>query len=141
MSKVKISPKARQHVRYLLSNYNELKDEIKELRESIMNPHQEDSDENVGGGRSTVQNFEVEEKAIRLASHEQIIFRAKAVAVIDDVLAHCSDRAQQIIELKYFSTEPHSWIKISYKVDGYSEDGCRKIERRIVDRIASRLGW
>ncbi|MBL1224804.1 hypothetical protein [Enterococcus sp. BWR-S5] len=141
MTKVKISSKARQHVRDLLSNYSELKDEIKELRESIMNPHREEIDENIGGSRSTVQKFDVEDKAIKLASHEQIIFRAKAVSVIDNVLAHCSDKAQQIIELKYFSKEPHSWVWISQKIEGYSEDGCRKIEKRIVDQIASRLGW
>ncbi|MBO0423844.1 hypothetical protein [Enterococcus plantarum] len=140
MSKVKISIKARQHVRDLLTNYNELKSEMQELRESIMHPHRE-SDQNVGGGKSSLPIFEVEEKAIKLATNEQISFRAKALVVIDGVLSRSSDEAQQIIELKYFAKEPLSWVAISTKIEGYSEDGCRKIERKIVDRIAEQLGW
>jgi RinA family phage transcriptional activator len=140
LSRVKISVKARQHVRDLLVNYNELKEEMQELRTSIMIPHRE-SDENIGGGKSSLAVFEVEEKAIKLATNEQISFRAKALAAIDNVLSKSSDEAQQIIELKYFAKDPLSWVAISHKIEGYSEDGCRKIERKIVDRIAEKLGW
>jgi len=137
---VQIRNKARQHVRELLKNYNLLKSENEALREMIMNPHRE-SDDNIGGGKSSVAMFEVEEKAIKLASHEQIKFRSIALAVIDKVLAESSDHAQRIIELKYFSNEPKSWVAVAHEIEGYSEDGCRKIEKRVVDRIAQRLGW
>lgn len=140
MSNIKIGTKARQHVRELLANYNEMQLEINMIRESIINPHRQ-IDENIGGGRSSLALFEVEEKAIKLATHEQIAFRAKAVAIIDDVLAHSSDEAQKIIELKYFGHEPHSWVSIASQVEGYSEDGCRKVERKVVDRIGQRIGW
>mgnify|MGYP003601177063 FL=1 len=137
---VQIRNKARQHVRELLANYSLLKSENEALREMIMNPHRE-SDDNIGGGKSSVTMFEVEEKAIKLASHEQIKFRSIALAVIDKVLAESSDHAQRIIELKYFSNEPKSWVAVAHEIEGYSEDGCRKIEKRVVDRIAQRLGW
>lgn len=98
-------------------------------------------DANTGGGRSSLTVFE-SEKAIQLASHEQIAFRAKAIQVIDDVMANSSDQAQMIIELKYFGNKPMSWIAISnHEEIGYSQDSCRKIERAIVDRIGRNLGW
>ena len=137
---VQIRNKARQHVRELLANYSLLKSENEAIREMIMNPHRE-SDDNIGGGKSSIAMFEVEEKAIKLASHEQIKFRSIALAVIDKVLAESSDQAQRIIELKYFSNEPKSWVAVAHEIEGYSEDGCRKIEKRVVDRIAQRLGW
>ena len=137
---VQIRNKARQHVRELLANYNLLKSENEAIREMIMNPHRE-SDDNIGGGKTSIAMFEVEEKAIKLASHEQIKFRSIALAVIDKVLAESSDHAQRIIELKYFSNEPKSWVAVAHEIEGYSEDGCRKIEKRVVDRIAQRLGW
>lgn len=137
---MKINAKARQHVRELLGDYNDLKADLKELREGIMFPHSE-SDGNVGGGKSSLNVFEVEEKAIKLATNEQIIFRAKALKIIEDVIASSSDEAQKIIELKYFAKKPKSWISISREVGSYSEDGCRKIERKLVDRIAEKLGW
>lgn len=140
MANIRISNKARQHVRDLLANYNELKKENSDLRQMILYPFQED-DENVGGGKSSKPVFEAEEKAIKLASHEQIKFRSLAIKVIADVLARSTDEAQKIIELKYFSKEPMSWVAIAENVDGYTEDGCRKIERKIVDLIAQRLGW
>lgn len=141
MVNVKINIKARQHVRELLKEYNQLKQEQKFLREAIMNPYHEGSDENVGGGRSTRTSFDVEDKAIKLASHAQLKFRAQAVYTIDSVLAKSSDEAQRIIELKYFAKEPCSWVKIAENVEGYSEDSCRKIERKVVDVIAQTLGW
>lgn len=142
MVTVRINTKARQHVRELLMNYKQTQKEVEELRQGIMNPHRE-TDENYGGGKSSLPLFEVEEKAIKLATNKQILFRAQAMAVIDDVLAHSSDQAQRIIELKYFgdTDKPKSWVAIAERVNGYSEDGCRKVERRVVDRIARQLGW
>lgn len=135
-----ISDKARQHVRDLLQKYSDMNNEINFLRVSIMNPYVP-SEKNAGSGKTSITTYAVEEKAIKLATHEQIIFRAKALSIIQNVLAKSSDEAQKIIELKYFSEEKYSWVAISEKIDGYSEDGCRKIERKIVDKIAQQLGW
>ncbi|WP_254259792.1 hypothetical protein [Listeria fleischmannii] len=140
MEQLKISKRSRQHVRELLYKYQDMKKEIALLREAILHPHKV-VDANTGGGRSSLTVFE-SEKAIQLASHEQIAFRAKAIQVIDDVMANSSDQAQMIIELKYFGNKPMSWIAISnHEEIGYSQDSCRKIERAIVDRIGRNLGW
>lgn len=137
---LKISNKARQHVRELLYEYKTIQSDIEGLRESIMNPYRE-IDENQGGGRSSFTTFE-SDKVIKIVSHEQIQFRTKAIKVIESVLSNSSDSAQMIIELKYFREEPLSWVAISqYDGVGYEEDNCRKIDRKIVDEIAKRLGW
>lgn len=146
MATVKVNLKARQHVRDLLSNYKTMEQEINEIRQSIMTPYQE-TDENYGGGKSSLPVFEVEEKAIKLATNRQIRFRSQFLAVIENVLANSSDNAQQIIELRYFTTDSKggqlklSWVKIAEMVGGYSVDGCRKIEKAVCDRIAEQLGW
>lgn len=146
MVTVKVNLKARQHVRDLLSNYKTMEQEINEIRQSIMTPYQE-TDENYGGGKSSLPVFEVEEKAIKLATNKQIRFRSQVLAVIENVLANSSDHAQQIIELRYFTTDSKgeplklSWVKIAETVGGYSVDGCRKIEKAVCDRIAQQLGW
>lgn len=147
MVTVRINTKARQHVRELLMNYKQTQKEVEELRQGIMNPYRE-TDENYGGGKSSLPLFEVEEKAIKLATNKQILFRAHAIAVIDDVLNHSSDFAQRIIELKYFTAvdsngnqKTQSWVAVANQVEGYSVDGCRKIEKHVCDRIAQQLGW
>lgn len=137
---LKISNKARQHVRELLVEYKTIQRDIDDLRESIMNPHIE-TDENQGGGRSSFSVFE-SDKVIKIVSHEQIQFRSKAIKVIESVLSKSTDNAQMIIELKYFREEPLSWVAISqYDGVNYEEDNCRKIERKLVDEIAKKLGW
>lgn len=140
MDKIKISNRSRQHVRELLYKYAEMKSDIAAIRESILYPYKQE-DENIGGGKSSFPIFE-SDKAIKLASHSQIEFRAKAISAIDHVLGQANDEAQKIIELKYFSKDPHSWVSISQHEDiNYTEDGCRKVERKIVDTIAQKLGW
>ncbi|MDH6364654.1 RinA family phage transcriptional activator [Enterococcus sp. PF1-24] len=137
---IKISNKARQHVREILSKYNEINAEIQEIRQSILYPHRT-TDENIGGGKSSFLHFETEEKAIKLATNRQIKFRSEVIYVIDTILDKCSEEAQQIIKAKYFCKESPSWVKIAGQVAGYSEESCRKIERKIVDLIAEELGW
>lgn len=140
MEQLKISNKSRQHVRELLYKYRDMKKEIEILREAILYPFKE-TDENTGGGRSSLNVFE-SEKAIRLASHEQIAFRAHAIKVIDSVLESSNPQAQLIIQLKYFEDKPISWAAISSREDiNYSEDGCKKVARGIVEKIGVILGW
>ncbi|MBS7585693.1 hypothetical protein, partial [Enterococcus sp. MMGLQ5-1] len=112
------------------------------LEEAIMNPFKASSDENTGGGRSSFKSFETENKAIKIVSHEQIIFRGQFLRIAEKVLSQSSDEAQRIIELRYFIDEPYSWVKIA-SIDniGYTEDGCRKVDRAICDKIAKILGW
>ncbi|MBS7578442.1 hypothetical protein HOY36_13070, partial [Enterococcus sp. MMGLQ5-2] len=78
----------------------------------------------------------------KIVSHEQIIFRGQFLRIAEKVLSQSSDEAQRIIELRYFIDEPYSWVKIA-SIDniGYTEDGCRKVDRAICDKIAKILGW
>lgn len=138
MTKITIDNKTRQYVRSRLYKYNEYKKDIQEIRQSIMTPWKE-SDENIGGGRSSLPVFEVEEKAFKLISNEQLAFRTKFLYVVDTLLAKCNDEVQKIIEMKYFAHESNSWVKIASEV-GYSEDGCRKIERKFIDSVAEKIG-
>jgi len=139
LTQIKIDGKTRQYIRSRLLKYKDYEREISEIRTSIMNPWKE-SDENIGGGRSSFTSFDVEDKVIKILSSEQIAFRSKFISVVDSVLSKCTDDAQQIIELKYFGKEPVSWVKIASTVEGYSEDACRKIERKVIDKIAEKMG-
>jgi len=132
-----ISNKARQHVRELLEKHSTIDKEIKIIRESIMDPYRE-TDENIGGGKSSIPMFEVEAKAVKLVSNERLAFLSKFLAVTERVLSKCSDDAQEIIHLKY--SKNSSWVKISNEV-GLSIDRCKKIDRKVVDSIAEMIGF
>lgn len=140
MRSLPIDVEARKFVRARLLKYKMYQQEINTLRQAILFPHQE-TDENIGGGRSSLNNFETEAKAIKLVSNKQIQVRSEFIAVVNSVLSECSEEANKIIEMRYFGKQKESWAKISVEVKGYTEYGCRKIEKKVVDRIAERLGW
>lgn len=130
---MKISNKARQHVREMLGEYPQMKREINQLRQSLLASEERDNNQ--------FAVFEAE-STIKIVSHEQIHFRSMALKVMEDVLAKTTKETQLIIELRYFKREPLSWVAISlWDEVGYSEDNCRKLEKKLVDEIAKRLGW
>lgn len=140
MRSLPIDKEARNFVRARLLKYKLYQHEINTLRQAILFPFRE-TDENIGGGRSSLNNFETEEKGIKLASNKQIKFRSEFIAIVDSVLSQCSEEANRIIEMRYFGKQKASWAKISVEIEGYTEDGCRKVERKVIDRIAERLGF
>lgn len=130
---LKISNKARQHVREMLSEYPQMKEEMEQLRQSLM-AVQED-------GSNQFSAFEAN-STIKIVSHEQIHFRSLALKVMEEVINNATTETQVIINLRYFKREPLSWVAISLNDEvGYSEDNCRKLEKKLVDEIAKRLGW
>lgn len=140
MERIKINIKAREHVRELLRNYNKTKKEINDIRMSILYPYQE-TDMNIGGGRGNLRS-DNSDKIIKLASHEQLKFKAKVIDIINDVLSESSVQANIIIKQRYFLEQPKTWAKISMMDDvNYSVDNCKKIERIIVDKIGVKLGF
>lgn len=140
MERIKITIKAREHVREILRNYNKTKDDIEKIRESILYPYRE-TDSNVGGGRSNIMT-DNSSTIIKLVSHDQLRFKSKAINIIDGVLSEASEQANLIIENRYFVDEPLNWAKIS-QLEGvnYSIDNCKKIERVLVDEIGVKLGF
>lgn len=130
---LKISNKARQHVREMLGEYPQMKQEMDELRRSLM--------ATADDGSNQFAVFEAD-TTIKIVSHEQIHFRSMALKVIEEVLDNTTIETQAIINFRYFKRESLSWVAISLKDEvGYSEDNCRKLEKKLVDEIAKRLGW
>lgn len=130
---IKISKKARQHVREMLSDYPQMKGEMAELRHSLMAVAED--------GSNQFSVFEAD-TVIKIVSHEQIHFRSLALKVIEEVIGKATSETRAIIEFRYFNKEPLSWVAISLKDEvRYSEDNCRKLEKKVVDEIAKRLGW
>lgn len=127
MRKTKIKNKARQHVRELLYSYKDMSREISSIRDSILYPNEKVSQS-------------LENSAISVVNEKQIAFRAKFIAITDDVLRNNAETYYEIIAMKFFDERYFSWVAIAQKV-GYSEEGCKKIERKIVDEIAERLGF
>lgn len=142
IEQVKVSNKSKAVVREHLSNYQNTKQEIKDLREALLVPFQE-ADENIGGGKSNLAN-DGSDRLIKMMtmSHEQIKFRVKILKTIDSVLEQSDDQAQKIIALRYFGDEEWSWAKVANHDDiHYSVDTCKRIERKIVERIALMIGF
>lgn len=142
VEQVKVSNKSKAVVREHLANYQQTKKEIKDLREALLVPYQE-TDENIGGGRSNIMN-DGSDRLIKVMSmsHEQIKFRVKMLKAIDSVLEQSDDQTKKIIALRYFGNEEWSWVKVSGHDDiHYSIDTCKRIERKVVERIALLIGF
>lgn len=142
IEQVKVSNRSKALVREHLANYQNVKKEIKELKEALLVPFQE-TDENIGGGKSNVVN-DGSDRLIKIMtmSHSQITFRVKVLKAIDSVLEHSDDQAQKIIALRYFGDTEWSWVKVASHSDIHcSIDTCKRIERRVVESIALMIGF
>lgn len=125
----------RNYVRSRMRKYNEYRKEIKVIEESIRYPWKE-SDENIGGGRGSLTSNPTEQQAIIKIDSKELKSRTQLLNIIDYVVDSSDPITQKIINMRY--KNHFSWEKIAQTIN-YSEPNCRRIDCRVVDRVAFML--
>lgn len=146
-SKVQVSNEARNYVRRILKEHQQNKKSKDLMEQALRYPHQE-TDENIGGGRTNRISKPVEDEYDRVWTNGDFVSMVEEVGAVERVLHDIQDdTAYRIIEERYFNLETiaegkkrmQSWVKVANNIPGCPEETCRKIERAIVDRIAKEL--
>lgn len=125
----------RNYVRSRMRKYNEYRREVTLFEEAIKYPWTE-TDENIGGGRGSRTSNPTEQQAIAMLTNDQLKNRLQLINAMDYVINSYAPIIQKLINLRYKSN--YSWVKVAQEV-GYSEDNCRKIDCKVVDRVASMI--
>lgn len=122
--------------------YNTLK-EIARLREEIMNPHNDEPDENYGGGVSSVRvpGDPTAKMATRLMTSKQLSYLAEVVDAIERVYNALPDRYKELVRIRYWSKNNElNWDGVSLKLN-ISRRRAINWRDEIIYATVELLGW
>lgn len=144
---IKLSDEARNYARKVVRDYPSNIASIKEMELALRVPWKE-TDDNIGGSRVITNISPVETEFDRVWTNDLFLKTIKEVKAFEKVWDQIEDStAKDIIAERYFNLEKlpgnkrkmQTWVKISHKIEGCSEDTCRKIEKSIIERLAEEL--
>lgn len=138
-TKNKISKATFKHIESEWYKYHETKKEVSRLRDDLLNGRYS-SDENIGGGRSSTIGQPTEMKAIRIASHKQLIYMTDVINAIESVYNIVPDNYKRVAIERYWSNHNKSWDIVADSVN-YSRRQCINIRDEIILATAELLGW
>lgn len=84
-------------------NYYHTLKEIARLREEIMSPFRDETDENIGGGKSNIPGKPTERIATRLATNKKLGYLTEIVEAIEQVYNALPDDYKKLVRLKYWN--------------------------------------
>lgn len=123
----------------LISEYPDLERYINRTREELLNPWQE-TDGNIGGGRSSLVSAPTERKAITIATDKHLRLLEERKEALDKVIKESREETINIIRLWY-------WTKPRTKTwDGVAQDChlsrrmCIALRNEFVMQLALELG-
>jgi len=122
--------------------HNTLK-EISRLRESIMNPFDEEPDTNTGGGANSVRNpgDPTGSMATRLTRNKQLNHLNDIVDAIDQVYNALPDDYKQLVRLRYWSKSRRlTWDGIALEL-GIGRATAIRRRKEIIQATIEVLGW
>lgn len=128
---------ARNYMRAKLRNFDEIKNEVKSFEEALRYPFQE-TDTNIGGGRSNVVSSPVEKEVIAVMSNTELKQKTRLINVVEYVLGKCNPQIKYMMTLRY--KKKFEWEKIAHEMN-YTESACRKIDKKILDEMVKLLGY
>lgn len=122
-------------------NYHNTLKEIARLEEEIMNPFQEDVDENTGGGRTRNISKPTEKIATRLATHKQLMYLKEVTDAIKQVYESLPENYKKLVRLKYWNkNNTLTWEGIAAELC-VSEKQARRWRDKIIYSTMEVLGW
>ncbi|MGG4267419.1 transcriptional regulator [Peribacillus simplex] len=129
-----------KHIESELYSYRETLREIEFLRNNIMFT-KENTDENVGGGRSSFPSSPTEMIGSRLATHKQLIKLEEIANAIEKVYTGLPETHRKLIQLKYW-TKPQqlTWEGIAQKLH-VSRRQAFNWRDEIINVLGELLGW
>lgn len=140
MSEIKLTKATFKKIESEWSNYKNTLYEIKLLEESIHHPFQESI--SVSGGKNSVRNIskDVEDKAIRLTTHKQLIYLKEVVNAIEVVYERLPKDKKKLVNVRYWSNRNYDWNGIANKCNVSRRQALRWRDD-IVFATANLLGW
>lgn len=122
--------------------YNTLK-EITKLRESIINPYDDEPDTNTGGGANSVRNpgDPTGKLATRLTTNKQLEYLNTVVDAIDQVYNALPDDYKKLVRYKYWSKNKLlTWDGIALELN-VSKRQAMRWRNEIIQATVEVLGW
>lgn len=123
----------------LFSYMNTLK-EINSLRDEIIY-NKNSSDENVGGGRSSLPSDPTGQVATRLATHKQLRYLEEVTGAITKVYEELPDLHKNFIKLKYW-TKPQNLTMIGIAEQLHiNKDKAYDVRKEVIQLLALEMGY
>lgn len=145
--KIKVSDEARNYARKVIKNYLQNVASVNQMEQALRCEWRE-TDENIGGGRTSVVSSPIEAEFDRVWSNKEFARTVKEINAFEKVWNSIEDDiAKKVIEERYFNLEVlpnkkrrmQTWVKVAHRIDGCSEDTCRKMEKAIVESLVNEL--
>ncbi|CAM3732130.1 transcriptional regulator [Mesobacillus zeae] len=137
---VKLKKATFKHIESELYSYQDTLREIEFLRKNIMFTNEND-DENVGGGRSSLPSSPTENIGTRLATHKKLVRLEEVAHAIEKVFTGLPEDYQKLVRLKYW-TRPQTltWEGIAEGLH-VSRRQAFNWRDEIVYAVGEVLGW
>ncbi|MGY0692972.1 transcriptional regulator [Virgibacillus sp. FSP13] len=124
-------------------NYHNTLKEIARLREEIMNPFDEEPDDNVGGGSNSVRmpGDPTERMATRLTTSKQLTYLANIIEAIEQVYNALPDNYKELVRVKYWNRNNQlTWDGIALELN-VSKRQAQRWRDDIIQATVEVLGW
>lgn len=129
-----------RHIEQEIYSYHDTLKEIQLLRDNIMFCKTE-TDENVGGGRSSEPGRPTEKIATRLTTHKRLTELEKVANAIEKVYTGLPETHRKLVEIKYWKRpQTLTWEGIAEKLH-VSRRQAFYMRDEIVWAISEVLGW
>lgn len=126
----------RDYLKGVLREYPSLSNEIKKRKEAILNPDNQNADENTGGIRGSEVGRPVEAVAVKIADDEEINNLLNHKNAIDLTMSHFNKEVQDVVRLRYF--EQFCQADVSKQL-GLTVAAIRVSENAFLKRLARKL--
>lgn len=126
----------RDYLKGVLREYPSLSNEIKKRKEAILNPDNQNADENTGGIRGSEVGRPVEAVAVKIADDEEINNLLNHKNAIDLTMSHFNKEVQDVVRLRYF--EQLCQADVSKQL-GLTVAAIRVSENAFLKRLARKL--
>ncbi|WP_078595384.1 DUF722 domain-containing protein [Evansella clarkii] len=140
MSKIQIKKVTFKNMESEWRSYHQTLNEINLLRQEIMNPYQEDQDENVGGGRSGFISNLTERIATRLSTNKQLKYLNEIAGSIEQVYNALPDNYKKLVRLRYWGTKELTWDGIAAELH-VSKRQAMRWRDEIIQATIEVMGW
>lgn len=130
-----------KHIEQILRDYPDIDDYVRERRQALMYPHNENPDENIGGGRSNIPNNPVENMVITIADDRQLAALEKNKEVITDCLNCMDEDTKAIVEEIYFKKHPTLTMVGIAEKQHLSLATAKRKRTDFFEKIRKEFGW
>lgn len=124
-------------------NYHYTLQEIARLREEIMNPFNDEPDENIGGGTNSVRTpgDPTGRMATRLTTSKQLNYLTEIVDAIEHVYNALPDNYKKLVRLRYWSKHSQlTWDGVALELN-ISKRQAQRWRNEIIQATVEVLGW